>query len=224
MTQVTVNPIELANLLWNVVTASNGPAVLPGYGHILLLIEGQALTAYGMGRYTAGRGTITLANSAEEASGCITREEAEALQSALRKTSSAKDAIVFLNINEEGSVMEMQDEEGNVFSELVNISVVFKEELLAALPDSDPDGIGSTFWDHIDEVLDDETKPHEGPVTFSATSLKSITALKPPVKIVDLASAGNPRITVAKCDGFNILLGTTDRDLCESELWDKEES
>lgn len=221
MTQFNIQTSRFGNLLSNAVALSYGPAANPGFDSILISVDGAELSVYGQGRHTAGVGRAELDKGAGEASACITRDQAEALASAIGKLSKAKDATLIVEIDEDGRPFDMEDEAGQVVTEVVNLVVTFENDTICALPDSDPDAAGGTFWDHIDEY-DGEAPDNpawEGPLALGTRSLVMLNKLKPPVDRVDVRATSNPNIAAVKYGETTVLLGVVDRGKGGEDLW-----
>jgi len=209
----TVNPQAFANILWNAVAISEEPKDVEGWPHILLGYEDGRAYAYGMGRYAAGYGFCeTMIAGDEPASVCITREEAESLQSTVRSLTASKTAECTFAIHPDG----LQLDDGSV----VHLTIEYNERPVAQLPDSDPEARGDCFWDGIDELVAEARSGSHvaGPMATGFDTLKRLTKLKPPQLVVDmvpLRGTTKPVKAIGCQVGprFTAVLGLTDRDL-----------
>lgn len=154
---LAIKPLDLANLLTNAVEISKEAARIETPGVVLLAYQpspdgkvGQ-LHSYGCGRYAAGRTRATLDGlpSGEAMSVSITREHAEELASALRKTSRAAEVRVGLMMTEQ-AVERVNPETGG--ASWGNLAVSYKDDYLAVLHDADPHGRFDAIWQQMDDL------------------------------------------------------------------------
>lgn len=209
MVQVTVVPKELADLLHNAAILAEVPEDTLGLDLVLLEVSEHKLTALAAGSHTAGRGSIDLVGDNEqgEASVMITADEAMALQSAVRKTSSAKSAAIIVTIDEEGQ--EYHTEDGDSY--LANFIVTWKDEDLCALPDVDPEGVTSDHWDLLEEMLAMQPEPVSS-ISFTQKSIGVLGKLKPPREFVTL-KMNSGRYCTAYTEGWTIAIADSRPDL-----------
>ena len=207
MVLVHVNPQELANLLWNAVAITKVKAGERVLEVVLLEVRGGGLYSYGFAGHSAGRGYVDLGPHQQgEDSVAITRDEAEELQSVLRKMSKSKDASVSVAIGSGGEY---------------DLIVADGDDRIAELNDVDPEGEHSSKWEAIDTWIEQGVASGGtfiGAIAFVATTLKRLADLKPPVALVDLAPAKDGHPVIAKAGpGFWAILGNVSRTLWELE-------
>lgn len=190
MTSVLLNPKELADALHNAFVCSKEKVAHMTVNHVLVSIGPRRLEVYGMGHYLGGRTTVPLQSEgpAERIECAILRDEANTLQSRLRKVLGGKSAIVSLDIDDDPVQV------GEVWA---NFRVSEGKDTLTALPDSDPDGDYNPHFTWLEARLNDGPKPVAQPVAFAT---ETITRLK------DLKSDG------AKTDNPGVI------DMCQSSV------
>jgi hypothetical protein len=207
---LAIKPLDLANLLTNAVEISKEAARIETPGAILLAYQpspdgkvGQ-LYSYGCGRYAAGRTRATLDSlpSSEAMSVSLTREHAEELASALRKTSRAAESRVGVNLTDV-AVERVNPETGG--SSWGNLAVSYKDDYLAVLHDADPHGRFENIWSRIDDLAATAGDPVAG-VALMVGVLNRIQKIKGAGDVADLRATPLPGVIAAKLGADCVLL------------------
>jgi hypothetical protein len=207
---LAIKPLDLANLLTNAVEISKEAARIEAPAAILLAYQpspdgkvGQ-LYSYGCGRYAAGRTRATLDGlpSSEAMSVSITREHAEELASALRKTSRAAEVRVGLMMTEV-AVERVNPETGG--ASWGNLAVSYKDDYLAVLHDADPHGRFENIWSRVDDLAANAGDPIAG-VTLMVGVLNRIQKIKGAGDVADLRTTPLPGVIAAKLGADCVLL------------------
>lgn len=224
----SVHPLDLANALFNAVEVSKDAGGRPGCPHILIQYgpdedyqAGQVLV-YGIGRIVGGRTTLTLDTKAPDdyATVCITREEAQEMQSMLRQVKGGKAARVSVRICEDGVETVDFDESGEPDVGIYHLLVdKGDDETFIELCESDPNQEWGRHLDLIDTILKTVGDRPEGPVALSLEGMDRITALKGVgSKIMDIATTDRDHVVaIAVGPTFRGILATIDRGIYEDQ-------
>lgn len=225
----SVHPLELANALFNAIEVSKDAGGRPGCPHVLICFQpdedyeqGRAIV-YGIGRIAGGRTTLELEGSVPDGhvSVCITRDQAQDVQSMLRQVRGGKAARVSVRICEEGIESVDFDEEGNPDVDVFHlfISKDGDDGSFIELAESDPDQQWSRHFDLIDTILAATGSGPEGPVALSLEGMDRITALKGVgSKIMDIAATDREHVVaIAVGPTYRGILATIDRGIYEDQ-------
>lgn len=208
---LAIKPLDLANLLTNAVEISKEAARIETPGAILLAYQPSSdgkvgmLLSYGCGRYAAGRTRAILDGlpSSEAMSVSITREHAEELASALRKTSRAAEARVGV-VMTETAVERINPETGG--ASWGNLAVSYKDDYLAVLHDADVHGKYDAIWARMDDLAAATGDPVTG-VALMTQVVGRIGKMKGAVAdVADLRTTPLPGVVAAKLGADCVLL------------------
>ena len=213
MTDVSlaIKPLDLANLLTNAVEISKESARIEVPSAILLAYQPSAdglagsVLSYGCGRYAAGRTRAFLDGlpSSEAMSVSLTREHAEELASALRKTSRAQEVRVGVSMSDV-AVERINPETGG--ASWGNLAISYQDKYLAVLHDADPNGKYDQIWSRMDDLAADAGSPVAGVALMTAVvgrlgKMKGNTA-----DVADLRTTQLPGVVAAKLGADCVLL------------------
>lgn len=213
MTDVSlaIKPLDLANLLTNAVEISKEAARIQTPQTVLLAYQPSAdglmgtLLSYGCGRYAAGRTRAHLDGlpSTEAMFVSITREHAEELASALRKTSRAQEVRVGVTISEV-AVERINPETGG--ASWGNLAVSYRDKYLAVLHDADPTGKYDQIWQRIDDLaaVDGEAVANVALLTSVLSRLGKMKGAASDV--ADLRTTQLPGVVAAKLGADCVVL------------------
>ena len=199
---LAIKPLDLANLLTNAVEISKEAARIEAPKVVMLAYQtspdglvGQ-LYSYGCGRYAAGRTRATLDGlpSSEAMSMSLTREHAEELASALRKTSRAAEVRVGVSMTE-AAVERINPETGA--PSWGNLAVSFQDKYLAVLHDADPQGKYEQVWSRVDDLAATSGDPVAG-VALMVGVLNRLVKMKGVGDVADLRATPLPGVVAAK--------------------------
>lgn len=204
MVQVNVNPKHLADLLYNASLLADAPEGTNGVEYVLLEVGETKLKAYAAGSHTAGYGAIDLAKENDQGtfSVVITKAEAIDLQSMVRRTSSAKSAVVVVDIDEDGQPYA-HPEYGEYTANLV---ITYGNEDICAIEDADPDGVLTDHWDRVEELCKQREVGDTTSVTFKASSLAVVSKFKPPREFLTLKTT-KERFAMVVTEGWVVVVG-----------------
>jgi hypothetical protein len=211
-----MKPIDLANMLTNAVEISKEAARIEAPQCILLAYQPSPdglvghVYAYGCGRYAAGRTRASLDGlpSSEAMSLSLTREHAEELSSALRKTSRAADARVSVTMSED-AVEGTHPETGA--ATWGNLAVGYANKYLTHLHDADPTGKYDQIWSRVDELAA-ATGDRVAGVTLMVGVLNRLMKCKGVGEVADIRVTPLPGVVAAKLGpDFVALLGEVNK-------------
>lgn len=220
----TINPMVLADALYNAAVLAQDAGGRPGVPHVLICYQDApdgatgAVIVYGASRIVAGKTTAILDTKApgDHASVCISRDHAEQIQSALRGYGRAKSTRVGVRISEDGyDTVDFDDDEPVVRT--VNFSIQKDgEDPLAELADSDPEGRYTRYFDLVDDYPG--VGPLAGPMAITFEAVKRVTSLKGlGATALDLGqTTGEHVVAIAAGPHFRGILGEIDRDAYEA--------
>lgn len=224
---LAIHPKTLADGLANAFTCGKerSKAVKPCPTVLLAYEEdaaGPALFIYGMGRYIGGRTRVPIEGSAAGVfpSVSVSRENADALQSMLRKAGSGangapvKGDTISVVISDEPKQIEGFDETGAPVQKYVNLVVATSTGSLAELSDADPEGKFDTFWDFVDRMIRGEVDHGAERMAFVVDVITRLKDMKTDGPVLDLKRTGHDRVAaVAIGSNFRGVVGNVGREV-----------
>lgn len=174
MTALHVPPRAFADLLDNAVVVGKDKPGVSTNSHVALMVRGAELTAYGRGRYLAGRSTLRLEAPADPCTVTLLEDVAAELAGMVRKVEGVgrKDTRVHVVIDG-------------------GLAVNAGDVPLCDLEDEDPDGASAPLWTEIDAMLAKAEKAEAcAAFMFTKEMMQKISKLKGDADVVDLVRIG----------------------------------
>ena len=187
-TPFTIHPKELADLLANAVDIGKDKPAVSINELVMLSCSGAYLSAYGRGRYTAGRDWREVGTDVPLSGQlCLTEAECEELATVLRGTEGS---------GRKGTTVTVTLRHREAFS------VTAGTDILCQLPDADP--TSATFgepdevsdWEEIDNLIT-SIEEHAGltsPWACSTEILTRLNKIRSPTHVADFAIHQSGRI------------------------------
>lgn len=178
--------------------------------------EGPAFYVYGMGRYIGGRTRVPIEAEATGAfaSVSLTRENADTLQSMLRKAGTKKTDSVSVMISDEPKLITSYDEQGVPVQKYVNLVIASDAGVMAELTDADPEGKSDPFWEFVDDMIKADVDTGAGRMAFLTEILGRLKDVKADGPVLDVKRTSHDRITaVAIGSSFRGVLGDVGREV-----------
>lgn len=216
-----IHPKTLADGLANAFTVGKEKIkAVKACPHVFIAYDepesGPAFYVYGMGRYVAGRTVVPTGTEATGAfaSVSVTRENADLLQSMLRKGGTKKTDSVSVTISDEPKLITSHDEMGQPIQKYVNLIITGENGNMAELTDADPEGNSEGCWDFVDEKIKEEPEPGAERMAFVSEVIARLKDIKADGPVIDLKKTSHDRITaVAIGSTFRGVMGNVGREL-----------
>lgn len=195
MTALHVPPRAFADLLDNAVLVGKDKPGVSTNSHVAVMVRGSTLTAYGRGRYLAGRSMLPLDGPSEPCTVTLLEDVAAELASMVRKVEGVgrKDTRVHVVVND-------------------GLAVNAGDVALCDLEDEDPHGASAPLWTEIDAMLAKaETAEACEAFMFTKEMMQKISKLKGDADVVDLVRIGGGTMAFRIGSTFQGLAEAVDR-------------